>query len=195
MSLPRSVDTGGYSVKNYKADGGEETERFSATLVLDGKPVAQVSNDGRGGSHNYRFTGDSFGGYGSPGHQALVAAAKATRPDAYEPADELVSDLLAITVLNRSRSIAFVFDGDDFFGAGQYRKFDTKTTLAQAIVVLTQNFADKHPAIWDSRTSQFLPVTGRDCTAWHCTANVGPHRHSDGILTLTDNEPVSAVHP
>lgn len=192
MSLPHSVNTGGYSVKNYKAAGGEETERFEATLTLNGEPVALVSNDGRGGSHNYRFTG---GGYGSAGYQALTDFAKATLPDAYEPADDLVNALLAIAVLNRSRSIIFLLDGDDYFGAGQYRKFDTKTTLAQAIVVLTQNFADKHPAIWDKATSQFLAVTGRDCTAWHCTANVGPHRHSDGILTLTDDAPVTAVHP
>lgn len=42
-------------LKNLKTAGGDETLRFEATLYIDGKRSATVSNGGTGGSHCYYF--------------------------------------------------------------------------------------------------------------------------------------------
>jgi hypothetical protein len=50
------------SLKNTRINhqNSEETLAFNALLCIDGKPFAEVSNDGRGGENRYRPLGDSM---------------------------------------------------------------------------------------------------------------------------------------
>lgn len=50
------------TIKNARINyqNSEETLAFNALLCIDGKPFAQVSNDGRGGENRYRPLGDSM---------------------------------------------------------------------------------------------------------------------------------------
>ena len=50
------------SLKNIRINhqNSEETLAFNALLCIDGKPFAEVSNDGRGGENRYRPLGDSM---------------------------------------------------------------------------------------------------------------------------------------
>jgi hypothetical protein len=48
-------------LKNLKIAGGEETTRFEASLYIDGKKAATVSNGGEGGSHRYYFNDNAVG--------------------------------------------------------------------------------------------------------------------------------------
>jgi hypothetical protein len=50
---PHEMDA--FGIKGYKAIESQtgETEAFSATLTMNGKPIARVTNDGCGGCHRY----------------------------------------------------------------------------------------------------------------------------------------------
>ena len=50
------------SLKNTRINhqNSEETRAFNAWRCIDGKPFAEVSNDGRGGENRYRPLGDSM---------------------------------------------------------------------------------------------------------------------------------------
>lgn len=45
-----------YSLKGYKSAGGDETERFEASLYVNGKRMAIISNNGCGGCNDIRPT-------------------------------------------------------------------------------------------------------------------------------------------
>ena len=48
-------------LKNLRVAGGDETTRFEASLYIDGKKAATVSNAGEGGSHQYFFSDNAVG--------------------------------------------------------------------------------------------------------------------------------------
>lgn len=64
-----------------------ETEAFSASLYLDGKRIGYVSNCGQGGPNDLDFTCKA-------GSKAFYAHAKEANPDAFEPDEYLIADLL-----------------------------------------------------------------------------------------------------
>lgn len=55
VKAPTASDIKSIGVKNYRSCGGDETDCFSAILLINGEDVAEVSNDGRGGCNMYHF--------------------------------------------------------------------------------------------------------------------------------------------
>lgn len=64
-----------------------ETEAFSASLYLNGKRIAVVSNCGQGGPNEFDFICKE-------GRKAFYAFAKENNPDAIEPDEYVIADLL-----------------------------------------------------------------------------------------------------
>jgi len=48
-----------YSIKGYKSLGGEETDCFTATICLNGKPILYARNAGQGGCNSYNALKDN----------------------------------------------------------------------------------------------------------------------------------------
>lgn len=146
------IPTGGYALAKYRDAGGEETIRFQAELHLNGKRVAIVSNDGRGGSHNIRFADQSQ-------RAAFHAFVGEARTEEWEPEGAFIDDLTSLVSLARKRSVAFVLDGDDFFATGEYRAFPATVPLDAALDMLrTAEYASLHPLYFDKRSMSFVPV-------------------------------------
>jgi len=79
------ISIGEYSVKDYSHLGGEETEKFTATIYRGETPVMSVRNDGRGGSNmyapvnpevNFRAEHDAFSRFASTLHPDLNSGAE-----------------------------------------------------------------------------------------------------------------------
>ena len=92
------------TLKNVKEAGGEETPRFEASLYLDGKRVATVSNDGRGGCCDYRWEG----GWNTSAQKTCDQIAEEFHGEAYREAlDMLVYCIMdAADYLKKAKSNA-----------------------------------------------------------------------------------------
>lgn len=143
---------GGYAIKGYRANGGQETVAFTATLTRDGKPVASVRNDGTGGCNLFTF---------QVRDEAVrwAALANETFPDQFEPEDRLFERLHLTAQLNRARTVAFIYDGMDPFFGGDYLAFRSNVTLEAAVRFLSgPGHAQKNPRVWVKERSEFVPV-------------------------------------
>ena len=146
---------GGFAIKGYREHGGEETVAFTATLTLDGKPVASVRNDGRGGCNLFTFQVREA----VPQWEAL---ARELFADRFEPEDRLFERLHLTGQLNRARAVAFIYDGMEPFDAadGRYRTFRKDVTFADALRYLSgPGHAEKNPRVWVKERSAFVAVT------------------------------------
>jgi len=155
MSPMKMIATGGYSLKNYRSAGGEETPRFEAVLTHEGKAIATVSNGGTGGSNMYRF----HEGFDGPACKAFDAFIAENRSEDFEPDDCFVFDLICLLDLARKRSVPFVLLGDDFFADGTFRTFGAKATFDEVLTVLrSEQYAKSSPLIFVKKTLSFVPV-------------------------------------
>lgn len=145
---------GGFAITGYREHGGEETIAFTATLTRDGKPVASVRNDGRGGCNLFAFQVREAG-------DAWTALARASFPDEFEPEDRLFERLHLVGQLNRARTVAFIVDGmDPFTPPGHYRSYRKDVTFEDALRFLSgPGFAGMNPKVWVKARSEFVPVT------------------------------------
>jgi len=79
---------------NISNRGGEETPEFVLHLLQDGKPIAVVTNNGRGGSHTWWPHPDAPSGTFRPFKDAFEAAAAVALGLKYENGDMVVTGFL-----------------------------------------------------------------------------------------------------
>lgn len=139
---------GGYAVHR-------EPTATHATLTLHGQVVGQVHLDPDGGHHRYDFTGPDTA-------RAFLLFAERMSPDALEPDDVLIDRLVVVDDLNRSRSVVFVTDADDFFDGGGYRTYGPNVPFEDVVALLSgahRPGGDVIPLVWVPARSEFVPVT------------------------------------
>lgn len=151
-------DLGGYRLTKLKVAGGDETTRFEATLVKDGRVVGTVSNDGNGGCNAYRFP------YAIQ-QELLAHATQWEQATGYEypmgTPDGFIDHLLVGAELSRLRAIAYVVDGDDPFstdGQGVYRLAQTGITRADFLKAVERGQLSPTVKVWDKDTYRFEAV-------------------------------------
>lgn len=93
------------TLKNLREAGGEETPRFEASLYLDGKKVATVSNGGTGGCNSYHW---EDGRWDTPTQKVCNQIAEEHLGETYNEAlDMLVYNIMdAVDYLKKAKSNA-----------------------------------------------------------------------------------------
>ena len=93
------------TLKNVKEAGGEETPRFEASLYLDGKRVATVSNGGTGGCNSYHW---ADGRWDTPNQKVCNQIAEDYLGETYREAlDMLVYSIMdSVDYLKKAKSNA-----------------------------------------------------------------------------------------
>ncbi len=137
---------GGYALHRPDDDG-------PATLTLNGARVGLVHLALDGGHHHYEFTNPQA-------EHAYTVFAEDLSPDALEPDDVLTDKLAVSDDLDRSPSVVFVIDEDDFFTTGRYRTYGPNVALDRVVEMLTgahRPGGDVVPKVW-VRGSGFVPV-------------------------------------
>ncbi|MFD6093405.1 hypothetical protein ACFWGN_14905 [Oerskovia sp. NPDC060338] len=152
----QATNLGGYRLTKYREAGGRETTCFSAELTLNGATIATVRNDGNGGSNFYWFKTpqerDAFFAFATTWNAG-------TRLAGIEDEDEFVVYLSVVAAMNRQRKVAFVLDGDDFTGTGEYRTFPARVTREEAVQALRAlPYSAQHPRVWDRDSAQFVAI-------------------------------------
>lgn len=116
---------GSFRLKGLKTLKGQENEAFEAELILDGKIVAEVSNAGRGGCHDWFWINKDAE---SAFHELAVDAADVD----FEEDDSLIWDLIEATRISRKKCAVFLLPQDgDFWADGAYRTAPSKYTVEQ----------------------------------------------------------------
>ena len=156
--IDRTTALGGYALTDYQPDtaGSRDSIRFSATITKDGAPVATVRNEGHGGCHIFDWDDPRQ----EAAFEAFAAAWNAERPMAgCWDGDQFVMHLCAIEEMNQLRGVCFVLDGDDFWGAGNFRSFDPAISRRVALATLREGpMRKRHPRVWDRQVGDFVAL-------------------------------------
>jgi hypothetical protein len=149
---------GGYSLSSVKRAGGDETARFEAVLLHDGRPIAHVSNGGDGGSHRYQPV--DAGGWAEIEAFGLYAAGWNASSDlaGIEDADQLVSRLLMVDTLNRARATPFLLDGEDYWASGEHAAFRGATPVQVLEALRSAEYAHRRPRVWSRTVGDFVTL-------------------------------------
>ena len=140
----------GYAITGYRGHVADGAVMFDATITLDGKVIASVSQSGDGGCHLTQFTGRSE-------RLAYEASGAEFAPGECEAIDRLTDRLCDVAALNRMRRIPYLLAGDpDFFTTGDYRALAGKATFAQLLTALRGARPDAR--IWVKSRCEFVPV-------------------------------------
>ena len=157
--IPADLPYGGYALSKAKRAGGDESVRFAAVLVIDGRPVAHVSNGGEGGCH--RIDPVDLGGWAD-----LEAFSEyATNWNAgsefagFADQDQLVNRLLSVDELNRARSTPFLLDGEDYWQTGEHSAFRGATPAQTLEELRSPAYAHRHPRVWSRTVGDFVSVS------------------------------------
>jgi hypothetical protein len=142
-----------YSVRNLRTMPTSNGEAFSCDILKDGKRIGFAENSGRGGCNTYQFPKQAD-------QDEMTSHAMATLGDQFEVLDLLVVNLTVAAEMNRMRKVAFIIDGDDFDGLGQYRTFKSGVTpeMARQALLGHPSYKDKHPKMWDKKVGAFVAV-------------------------------------
>ncbi len=158
MTVTTPAPYGGYNLTKVRRAGGNETERFEGVLTLDGQPVAHVSNGGEGGSHRWSPLAPD-GWRAIDAFRTFAAAWNAgTELAGFEDGDQLVDRLLTVDQMNRMRAVAFVLDGESFWGTGAYVTLRGATREQAPEALRGPLYAHREPRVWSRETGDFVPV-------------------------------------
>ena len=148
---------GGYALSSVKRAGGDETARFDAVLVHDGRQIAHVSNGGEGGAHRYD---SDEGGWSDLAEFNLFAAAwnAGSEYAGLADGDQLINRLLSVDQLNRARSLPFLLDDEDFWQTGQHSAFRGATPAQVLEELRSSAYAHRRPRVWSKAAGDFVPV-------------------------------------
>lgn len=143
-----------YSVASLKEVNTYNGVAWSASLRRAGKKIAEVSNDGNGGSNMYYFTDRAE-------RDAFKAAAD-ERYTGYETDDSFVDDLCtAFTLAKTSAPISFITD-EVVLSRGEHLSFKKGPTFAQIAhhLATSADYVGKNPLIFDKTQRIFVnPAT------------------------------------
>lgn len=127
---------------------------FSGTLTRDGREVARVQQDGRGGVTRVRW---EQGPDSQDARDFAEVSALATGED-FEPQEEMFNRLIIVDTLNRKRATVYQLD-DDVWTEGQFRQAATKFSRQQVIDTLrAPDMAGRNPRVWDRDAGDFIAV-------------------------------------
>ena len=154
---------GGYRLTKIRRMVGREGPAYSGVLTRDGRPVADVIQDGNGGPTLIRFRA----GQRSEDAEHFTKLAQDLAGRTYEPDGVLVDRLATVEELNRKKAVVFVLDGDDPFSEGDdfnrwgtYHQFKQGLGRDAAARHLTQpQFEGKNPKVWVPERAAFVPVS------------------------------------
>ncbi|NTW39977.1 MAG: hypothetical protein HGA44_08805 [Cellulomonadaceae bacterium] len=148
----------GYALTKVRTAGGDETLRFEAVLVRDGRPVAHVSNGGEGGPHRWSPVDaggwsaiDRFNGYARAWNAGSELAG-------IEDGDQLINRLLEVAQMNRLRVLPFLLDGADFWTTGEYAVLRGATHDQVLEALRSPVYAHRRPQVWSRMYGDFIPV-------------------------------------
>lgn len=148
--------TNGYALKSYREHFAHDGVAFVATLTLNGKKIADVSNDGWGGSNFYVF----------PNRAEEVAFLEFAREwnatseyAGIEDGDALVEHLILAVTMNRKKTIPFHLASDKFEQTGQFGMFQGVTDRAEVVRRLSSpQFSGQDPHVWVREVGDFVPL-------------------------------------
>lgn len=153
----------GFRLSKFKEHKGlsQETTAYSAVITKDGKPFAAVSNDGHGGEDMIRPLPRG----GVTQHEAYAqieaAAQEVFGEDSFARESflgELLGHALTVAMMNRKRSIMFVFPEDgDFWTEGVYRVAPTSMTMEELRRALLRQKPEAK--VWDKNLGDFVTVS------------------------------------
>ena len=161
-SVRKDEPYGGYRLTKVRRMRGREGTAYSGVLAHNGKPIADVIQDGNGGSTLIRFR-DGQHGAAAYAFRETVAAHQWSE---WEPEEAFVDRLDTVDQMNRKRTIAFILEGDDFWGTGPdhtrwgvHRQARAGISLAELVRHLSgPGYEGKCPRVWVPERGDFVPV-------------------------------------
>lgn len=150
---------GGYALTKVHRAGGDETTRFDSVLVLDGRPVAYVSNGGEGGAHRWSPVAPDGWAAIEEFHRYATEWNVGTEFAGIEDGGQLVNRLLMVDKFNRMRNTPFVLDADDPWADGVDICYLRGASRGETISLLRSgSYVHRSPRIWDKGVSDLVPV-------------------------------------
>lgn len=143
-----------YVMKSLKEADGRDGVMWSGTIYKGTRKVATVSNDGRGGCHDFRYVD-------AAAREEFAAEARSRYPQVrFEVEDQWADDLAVIAKFNRARS-PIVITNTMQVAYGEHAVYPARAPMQVVKDILTDpngKFAGKDPHIWDRAQSVFVPA-------------------------------------
>lgn len=149
---------GGFRLTKVRTARGREGLAFFATLTENGRPVADVIQEGYGGQTTLRWHGK----WRTEATERFEAFAE-TLDAEFEPQEEALSRLLMADEVSRKRNLVFLTEQDTdemFWSEGMYREV-AGLPREHALALLAKE-RDKgrvtSPRVWDKATADFITL-------------------------------------
>lgn len=138
----------------------QETMAFSAILTKDGKPYAEITNDGHGGADMVNpLPGKAPAGGWADFMTPINEAAAKVRGDDFMAFESFIGDLVehavVVAEMNRKRNLCYRLPADgDFWETGAYRYVPSKYNQAQAREAIKRDLPGA--MFWDKKAGDFV---------------------------------------